>query len=670
MKKNYFSNALKGILFLAVLFHFNLASAQMEIHVLDANGFGTSLLDINDSGQGVVSGGTYDFLTNTLTPLDPEVQQLNGINNNGDLIGVMPLTIGPDTTTQPAYKTGGIWHPIGLFPGSSGTESSFTAYQISENGNYIVGQMSPDCCNAQAFLYDVSTSTLEQIADPANEYSAGYTVNDSGILGGWYDPQPSGTLRVPAYMTTGSVITSVPAELPASGGQVGAITNSNLMVGERDGKPFIFDQNTNTFTEFNVPAGFESASFTSISDNGIAVGYCQIFDFNGLTREALVYHPSLGSQPVFLKDILIANGLTINTIDGNLGTAIAISPDGNFICGWENVQFIFAHGWAVNLKDLLISNCYATCPQDIAVTNLSGSQVINYDLSISCDTHPGSSLVLVSGLASGSVFPLGTTTVTHNLIDIDGTTVLNTCSFDVTITDQYCNPSNINNFVEPITLVSIATINNTSSATATVDYEDFTSIVGAVSLGASYTGIFEGYTGGDYTDFFRVFVDWNQNGAFDSTTESYDMGSITNSTGIDGIQTSGTLTVPTDAILGTTTLRVIKNYDHYTNNACSIDSSFGQVEDYKLIVDDGLATTGFSLTNFKIYPNPVKDILNISNTTIIESVSIINVLGQIVFRSNPNNTSSQLNLVMLPAGSYIVKASSGSDVKILKIIKE
>ena len=662
MTKNYF------LLVLVFIIKTYNVSAQIEYHNLDANGFGTALIDINDSGKGVVPGGTYDFTTNTLTPIDAEATQLSSINNNGDLFGIMPITVGADTYSQPGYKTGGVWYPIGLFPGAT-VESSVNTYQISENGNYMVGQMSIDCCNAQAFLYNVSTQVLEKIADPANEYSAGYTVNNSGILGGWYDPQPQGTLRVPAYMTTGSVITAVLNPNPLIGGGVNAINNANVMVGERDNKPFIFDQVTNTYSEFNVPIGYETAAFTSISDNGIAVGYCQIFGFFGLDREAIIYHPSLGSQPVFLKDILIANGITITSVGGKLGTAIAISPDGNYISGWENAQYIFAHGWAVNLKNLLITDCYLTCPQNISYTNLSGSQVINYTIPLTCDSHPGSTLVLVSGLASGSSFPLGATEVIHNLVDVDGITILNTCSFTVTISDQYCDPTNVNTNVEPITSVVFADINNTTSETSTLSYEDFTSIQGNVSQESTYTVTFAGTTGGDYTDFFSVFIDWNQDGSFDNTNEKYEMGSITNSNGTDGITATGDITVPTNALLGVTTMRVIKNYFDYSSSPCSISSGFGQVEDYKLNIGV-LATNTFNTSNLKFYPNPVKDILTITNNKIIDTVKISNLLGQEVLSINVNSENCQINISSLASGAYLVKIVSGKEIVINKIIKQ
>lgn len=316
--------------------------------------FGTAMTDINDSGVAVMGGAVYYYAADTIILMDTGISQLNSINNNGDLAGLMPITINGQQNYQAAYKKNGVWYPVGVMANAT-QDAAVSVYQISEDGNYIAGQSSPDCCDFQAFLYNIGTGTLETLDDPANEYGAGYCVNNSGVVGGWYDPQPQGTQRVPAVMTTGSVVTNVPpGPLPMFGGQVSAISNNNVIVGDIDNVPMIYDQTTGTATTFPVPAPYQTGTFTSVSETGVAVGYYQIFDFGTITRDAIIYHPSLGSAPLFLKDVLLTLGVTVNTPDGLLGTAIAISPDGNFICGWENAQFFFAKGWVINLDDALV----------------------------------------------------------------------------------------------------------------------------------------------------------------------------------------------------------------------------------------------------------------------------------------------------------------------------
>src|SRR5690606_15471888 len=149
----------------------------------------------------------------------------------------------------------------------------------------------------------------------------------------------------------------------------------------------------------------------------------------------------------------------------------------------------------------------------------------------------------------------------------------------------YCGPITFTFDVEPITNVVVAGISNTSSnvINGSPAHEDFTLVVGTMEQGGSYSIALEGNTGGNWTNFFTVFIDWNQNDVLDDAGEIYQIGSIANSTGIDGQQATGTITVPAGAILGETRMRVYKNYNVSVTNPC-LGTSFGQVEDYTIDV--------------------------------------------------------------------------------------
>ena len=82
----------------------------------------------------------------------------------------------------------------------------------------------------------------------------------------------------------------------------------------------------------------------------------------------------------------------------------------------------------------------------------------------------------------------------------------------------------------------------------------------------------------------RVYVDWNQNNDFTDVGESYDIGTIANSTGVDAVQLVGSITVPPSALIGTTRMRVIKKYAAYSDSCNTINTGFGQAEDYTLTV--------------------------------------------------------------------------------------
>src|SRR5690606_11771129 len=148
----------------------------------------------------------------------------------------------------------------------------------------------------------------------------------------------------------------------------------------------------------------------------------------------------------------------------------------------------------------------------------------------------------------------------------------------------YCTPS-ITSTVEPITYVNFAGIVNTSSnLTSSPDYEDFTGTTpGTVMPGTSYPITLKGNTNGSFTNYFTVFIDWNQDGNLLDANETYEIGFISGSTGTDLIELSGAITVPPGALSGSTRMRVLKNF--YTSPTAPCGSySYGQAEDYTIQV--------------------------------------------------------------------------------------
>ncbi|MES2588159.1 MAG: GEVED domain-containing protein [Bacteroidota bacterium] len=155
---------------------------------------------------------------------------------------------------------------------------------------------------------------------------------------------------------------------------------------------------------------------------------------------------------------------------------------------------------------------------------------------------------------------------------------------------SYCDVT-FSSAIEPITNVTFLGVNNTTSGTVngTPSHEDFTSLgctTNDVQQGNTFSLSVSGNTDGNFTDFIRVFLDWNQDGDFNDTGESFDLGSITNCTSCAVITN---ILVPCNATLGLTKMRVFKDYNAVPTSACSSSNNFGQVEDYVINVT---ASTG------------------------------------------------------------------------------
>lgn len=146
----------------------------------------------------------------------------------------------------------------------------------------------------------------------------------------------------------------------------------------------------------------------------------------------------------------------------------------------------------------------------------------------------------------------------------------------------YCAAS-FTQATEPITLVSFAGINNTSSASLSSPvHENYTSMTGTVQTNQTYTCTIKGNTNGAATSYVKAYIDWNQNNSFDAG-EEYNLGTLFNSTGTDAIALTATISVPGSAIPGNTRLRIIKRAAAYPLSACNTDGA-GQAEDYRLLV--------------------------------------------------------------------------------------
>src|SRR5690554_407793 len=77
-----------------------------------------------------------------------------------------------------------------------------------------------------------------------------------------------------------------------------------------------------------------------------------------------------------------------------------------------------------------------------------------------------------------------------------------------------------------------------------------------------------------------------------------------------------------------------------------------------------------SFENFKFYPNPTQDVLNLSSKNNIDNVAIFSLLGQKVLDVSVNQNTSSINLESLTQGVYVMKVTIDGTVASYKIIKQ
>lgn len=110
-------------------------------------------------------------------------------------------------------------------------------------------------------------------------------------------------------------------------------------------------------------------------------------------------------------------------------------------------------------------------------------------------------------------------------------------------------------------------------------------------------------------------------------------------------------------------------YYVFTRNQCGpLMSDWTEAVTFTTPAIAGLDSTAFS--GFKLFPNPVKDILTLNNSTPIDKVSVYNVMGQLVLEKEIRNTDAFINVNKLSAGTYMIDIVSGNVRKNTRFVKQ
>ena len=94
------------------------------------------------------------------------------------------------------------------------------------------------------------------------------------------------------------------------------------------------------------------------------------------------------------------------------------------------------------------------------------------------------------------------------------------------------------------------------------------------------------------------------------------------------------------------------------------------IDSYTLNNNSVAGIEEFADLNFKYYPNPVTDMLQLNSKEMIEEINIYNFFGQEVLHQTPSNTSALVDLSELPVGAYIAHIEIDNKRGSIKILKQ
>lgn len=240
---------------------------------------------------------------------------------------------------------------------------------------------------------------------------------------------------------------------------------------------------------------------------------------------------------------------------------------------------------------------------------------------------------------------------------------------------SYCSSQGSDASYEWIDQVKLNDMDNVTGSDG--GYKDYTGLSASLPYGANTVYISAGFASSSYTEYWKVWVDYNQDGTFDSS-EVIASGSSSSSG-----QLYQDFTVPTSAVAGATRMRVSMKYNS-AQTACET-FSYGEVEDYTVVIGQqpsaSIATNTKAADNakpmgnepnifdVKLYPNPVVNggqlNLNMPDDRTL-NYKIFNSSG---FQVAEGKARKMINVATLTSGTYIIRFSDGQKEIVKKFIK-
>ncbi|MDB5270813.1 MAG: hypothetical protein JWP58_3853 [Hymenobacter sp.] len=243
------------------------------------------------------------------------------------------------------------------------------------------------------------------------------------------------------------------------------------------------------------------------------------------------------------------------------------------------------------------------------------------------------------------------------------------------VTPTYCTSKGTSVAYEYIDYVALGSISRTSGADA--GYYNGTASSTTLAAGSAQTISFSaGFVGTAYSEYVKVYIDYNQNGVFTDAGELV----VSAAASTAATTRTGSFTVPASAKNGATRLRVVLS-DNSATTSCG-SYSYGETEDYTVNITGGArldgttartsGTTGLN-DQYTLYPNPASSVLTIARPLSMDpdqafSVRVYDVRGSEI--KGLSFVDGQLNVSTLRTGIYTLSVSDGSKTSHQRFVKE
>lgn len=242
--------------------------------------------------------------------------------------------------------------------------------------------------------------------------------------------------------------------------------------------------------------------------------------------------------------------------------------------------------------------CTATTPTGISPSNIGSSTATVSWTAVSGATYDvryrptGTSTWTTVAVSGASISLTGLAPTTQYEVQVrskcsGGSTSSYSSSATFTTTEVqliYCSSNGNSTADEYISRVQFGTINNVTGASSG-GYGNHTNLSATVTKGSNYTiTVTPTWTGTIYNEGYSVWIDYNKDGDFADAGEQVWTAAASKTTPV-----SGSFTIPTTSVTGTTRMRVSMKYNGIPTPCESF--SYGEVEDYTVNITGATADT-------------------------------------------------------------------------------
>jgi serine protease len=212
----------------------------------------------------------------------------------------------------------------------------------------------------------------------------------------------------------------------------------------------------------------------------------------------------------------------------------------------------------------------------------------------------------------------------------------------------YCSITGNSN-LEFIERVKLNSIDNTTESDN--GYGDYTNLSTDLAAGGNYTiELTPGFANFGFSEQFKVWIDYNSDGEFNSDNEELIFSSQSDITSMVAHE----FTVPSNVPIGSNVrMRVAMSYggDSTPTEACG-DLNDGEAEDY-CITFVPVSVEEVTSAEWMLYPNPSSDVINIdSGNNNASPFTLYDVSGRVVYSTLLKSNRNTLDISMLVPGIY------------------